>query len=71
MIRGDPLPSPALLDGDRCGGAVHDLHQAPGVVDEVRTLPDRDAFGCSAGADGLVTRVLFGRALHRREDVRG
>ena len=66
----DPLPSPALVDGDRCGGTVHDLHQAAGVVDKVRTLLDRGAFGCSAGADGLVAGIFFGRALRRREDVR-
>jgi hypothetical protein len=69
-LGGNPLPAPALLDGDRSTSAVDDLRQPPGLVDEVGTLLDRGTLGRGAGADGLVAGVLVRRGLLRRcEDV--
>ena len=59
------IPSPPLpfLMATGATGAVHDLRQPPGLVDEVRTLLDRGTVGRGAGADGLVAGVLFRRGL--------
>ena len=60
-LRGDPLVFTALFDGDRDGGAVHDLHQPPGLADEVGALLDFGPFCRGTAANSVRNLVFFGR----------
>ena len=51
-----PLAALAFLDRDGAGVAVHDLHQAAGVADEVGAFLDGGAVGGSARADRRLRR---------------